>query len=117
MVILGFCAILLSSMLSSIDNNLTSIKLTRGLYSVQQGILETYQIDITRQRDIGTGNTKLTTEFDGHEVISEVDVSRSRMSNGEPLYIISIKTYSMDRPKHFIADTVVMSRGVGINAE
>lgn len=117
MVILGFCAILISGMVSSMKNNTTSIRSTRGLYSVMQNVLETYQIDVTRQRDIGTGSTTITKEFDGREVLNEVTVSRAKMINGEPLYIISIKTYSSDRPKHFVADTVIMSRGVGINAE
>lgn len=120
--ILGMCTLLLSSMVSDMKNNVTSIQSTRGLYSVMENILETYQIDVTRERDIATGDTVLEAEYNGKATLNEVNVQRATRLEvgpgyGERIYIITIKSYYKDRPKHFIVDRVVMTKGVGINAD
>lgn len=121
LVLLGMCTLLLSAMISDMKNNITSINLTRGLYSVMENILETYQIDVTRERDIATGNTVMEMEYNGKLTINEINVKRAvRTELGpgydERIYIISIKSYYKDKPKHFISDRVIMTKGVGINA-
>lgn len=116
--LLGMCTLLLSAMVSGMKNNVTSIQSTRSLYSVMENILETYQIDVTRSRDIATGDTVFEAEYNGKLTLNEVNVERaSRVDNGERIYIVTIKTYYKDRPKHFVVDRVIMTRGIGINAE
>ena len=121
LAVLGLFTLVLSAMISDMRNNVTSIQTQRGLFSVMENILETYQIDVTRERDIATGETVLEAEYNGKTTLSEINVERATIQDlnagyGQRVYVISIKTYYKDRPKHFVVDRVVMTKGVGINA-
>ena len=127
MVILGMCTLLVASMIGGSKNNITAIKSTRGLYSVMQNVLESMQVDVTRDRDLATGDSVLETTFGGRTSINEINVQRGTLVGagsgtelegvGERIYVVTIKTYYKDKPKHFIVDKVVMTKGVGLNAD